>query len=281
MSRLLIALLALSVVACDDKVPEGAVATVDGHKVLQTTFDSYVARHGQGALEPGQRAELLDQAINVQVLAQQALRDKLDQDPQVAGDIELQRQMRLANAVLRKHLDANPITDEAIAAEYAERTAKLREPEYKARHILVPSEAEARAVIKLLDRGRSFAGLAKAQSIDPGSAKDGGDLGWFTKGTMVAPFAEATAALDEGRYTKEPVRTQFGYHVILLEDTRMREPPPLESVSEQLRGALQERAVEAYINGLRGAAKIVKREEPAAAPTTTATPAAAPASATG
>jgi len=283
MSRPLVALLlALSLVACKDRVPDDALATVDGHQLRRATFDSYLARHSQEQIDEAQQAQLLDQAINVQVLAQEALRLKLDRDPKVAGDIELQRQMRLANAAIRQHLEANPVTDAALAAEYETRAAKLREPEYKARHILVPSEAEARDVIRLLERGSSFQRLAKARSIDPGSASQGGDLGWFTAGTMVAPFAQAAAALDKGKFTKQAVRTQFGFHVILLEDQRMREAPPLESIAEQLRGALQERTVEAYINGLRGAAKIVKREaEPAAVPANATAPPAAPATAAG
>lgn len=283
-TALLLATLALALVAGCERIPPDAVAVVDDKPIKRYTFDAYVARHSQQEVTAEQRDQLLDQAINVQVLAQEALRQKLDHEPAVAGDIEVMRMMRLANALLRQHMTDHPITEEALQAEYTRRTAKFREPEFRARHVLVPSEAEARDVVKQLERGVKFDRLARARSIDPGSAKQGGDLGWFTAGTMVAPFSEAVVALQKGKYTKAPVQTQFGWHVILKEDERMREPPPFESVREQLQGTLQEKVAEEFINGLREKAKVRKREavvdaaaptaEPAEAPTTApATPA--------
>lgn len=282
-ATLLLATLALALVAGCERVPPDAVAVVNDKPIKRYTFDAYVARHSQQELSEAQRAQLLDQAINVQVLAQEALRQKLDYDPAVAGDIEVLKMMRLANALLRKHMADNPVTEEALRAEYAKRTAKMREPEYHARHVLVPSEAEARDVIKQLDRGVKFERLAKTRSIDQGSAINGGDLGWFTAATMVAPFTNAVVALEKGKYTKVAVQTQFGWHVILKEDERMREPPALESVREKLEGALQEQVAEAFINGLREKAKVRKREAvaDAAAPVPAETPATAPAAPTG
>lgn len=281
-ATLLLATLALALVAGCERVPPDAVAVVNDKPIKRYTFDAYVARHAQQELSDEQRGQLLDQAINVQVLAQEALRQKLDYDPSVAGDIEVLKMMRLANALLRKHMTDHPITEEALRAEYERRTAKFREPEYRARHVLVPSEAEARDVIKQLDRGVKFDRLAKSRSIDQGSAVNGGDLGWFTRTTMVATFTDAMLALENGKYTKTPVQSQFGWHVILKEDERMREPPAFEQVREQLEGGLQEQTVEAYINGLREKAKIRKREAVAdvALPLVTpATPAEAPATA--
>jgi peptidyl-prolyl cis-trans isomerase C len=285
-TALLLATLALALVAGCERIPPDAVAVVDDKPIKRYTFDAYVARHSQQEVSAEQRGQLLDQAINVQVLAQEALRQKLDHEPAVAGDIEVMRMMRLANAVLRQHMTANPVTEEALRAEYERRTVKVRETEYRARHVLVPSEAEARDVIKQLDRGTKFDRLARTRSTDPGSAKEGGDLGWFTAGTMVAPFSEAVVALPKGKYTKAPVQTQFGWHVILKEDERTREPPPFESVREQLEGSLQEKVAEAYINGLREKAKVRKRETvaEAAAPATApaaASPATAPAAPAG
>jgi peptidyl-prolyl cis-trans isomerase C len=275
-AALLLATLALALVAGCERIPPDAVAVVDDKPIKRYTFDAYVARHAQQEVSAEQRGQLLDQAINVQVLAQEALRQKLDHEPAVAGDIEVMRMMRLANAVLRQHMTEHPVTEEALRAEYEKRTANYREPEFRARHVLVPSEAEARDVIKQLDRGVKFDRLARTRSTDPGSARQGGDLGWFTAGTMVAPFSDAVVALEKGKYTKAPVQTQFGWHVILKEDERMREPPAFESVREQLEGALQEQVAEAYINGLREKAKVRKREA-AAAPAEA--PAAAPATA--
>ena len=278
---LLIAATIVAIAACQ-KMPEDAVALVDGHPLKKATFDSYLARHDQAQLDEAAKAQLLDQAVNMQLLAHDALRQRLDQDPKVAGDLELQRAMRLANAAMRKHLEVNPVSDEALQKEYAARTAKYTELEYHARHILVPSEAEARDVIKQLDRGANFAKLARGRSIDPGSAKNGGDLGWFTAGTMVPQFSAAVVELPKGKHSKLPVQTQFGFHVILVEDQRQQTPPPFEQVRAQLEGSLQEKTAEAYINGLRGAAKIVKRgEEAAAAPASAAAPATAAAPAAG
>ena len=236
-SALALATLALVLVAGCERIPPDAVAVVDDKPIKRYTFDAYVARHAQGReVSAEQRGQLLDQAVNVQVLAQEALR-----------------------------------------AEYAKRTAKMREIEYQARHVLVPSEAEARDVIKQLDRGVKFDRLARTRSTDPGSAKDGGELGWFTAGTMVAPFSDAVVKLEKGKFTRDPVQTQFGWHVILKEDERMREPPAFESVREQLEGALQEQVAEAFINGLREKAKVRKRDAAVAAPA----PAAATAAPTG
>lgn len=272
--RSMLALTALALLGACQQMPDDSVALVDGHPLRKSTFDSYLARHDQQQLNDETKAQLLDQAINMQVLAQDALRQKLDQDPKVAGDLELQRAMRLANAAMRKHLEDNPVTEEALQKEYAARTARYTEIEYKARHILVPSEAEAKELIRQLDRGGNFARLARTKSIDPGSAKDGGDLGWFTANTMVPQFAQAVTQLAKGKHSKQPVATQFGFHVILVEDQRQQTPPPLDSVRQQLEASLQEKTAEAYINGLRGAVKIVKRDEkPAVAPASGAAPA--------
>lgn len=278
--RILLALTALALLGACQKMPDDSVALVDGHPLRKATFDSYLARHDQQQLSDETKAQLLDQAINMQVLAQDALRQKLDQDPKVAGDLELQRAMRLANAAMRKHLEDNPVTEEALQKEYAARTARYTEIEYKARHILVPSEAEAKELIRQLDRGGNFARLARTKSIDSGSAKDGGDLGWFTANTMVPQFAQAVTQLAKGKHSKQPVATQFGFHVILVEDQRQQTPPPLESVRQQLEASLQEKTAEAYINGLRGAVKVVKRDEKPAVAATPAT-VAAPASGAG
>lgn len=274
-NALLLALATLALIACQ-KMPDDSIALVDGQPLRKSTYEAYISRHDPSQIDEAAKAQLLDQAINMKLLAHDALRQRLDQDPKVAGDLDLQRSMRLANAAMRKHFEDNPVTAEALQAEYAARSARYNETEYKARHILVPSEAEAKDIIRKLGAKQDFAKLARLHSIDPGSAKDGGDLGWFTAGAMVPQFSQAVMQLEKGKYSKAPVATQFGFHVILLEDQRQQVPPPFESVRAQLEAALQEKAAEAYINGLRGAAKIVKRDEqPAAAPATAATPATA------
>ncbi|HEY8097681.1 MAG TPA: peptidylprolyl isomerase, partial [Methylobacter sp.] len=128
--------------------------------------------------------------------------------------------------------------------------------EYKASHILVKTEEEAKKLIAELDKGADFAKLANKHSLDAKESQNGGDLGWFSAGQMVAPFSEAVAALEKGKYTKEPVKTQFGYHVILKEDSRALTPPPLEAVKEQLTPFLQRKKVQGMIEGLRKQAKV-------------------------
>ena len=125
----------------------------------------------------------------------------------------------------------------------------------RARHILVKTEPEAKEIIAELDKGADFATLAKDQSTGP-SAAQGGDLGWFSANQMVAPFSEAVIALENGKYTSEPVKTQFGWHVIIREDSRDQTPPSFESVKEQMRPAVQREKIQQYIDGLRKTAKV-------------------------
>jgi len=275
-----LALLSFALLGCE-RIPPDAVAVVNDRPIKRYTFDAYLARLGQQEITDQQRLELLEQAIDLQVLSQEALRHKLDYDPAVAGELEVLRMSRLANALLRKHFDEHPITEDALRAEYARQAATLSVTEYRARHVLVPSEAEAREVVRQLDRGAKFERLARIRSTDAGSAAKGGDLDWFTPDMMVKPFSDAVIALEKGKYTKQPLQTQFGWHVIFKEGERVREPPPFDTLREQIQGRLQQQSVETYINALRGEAKILKRDKvmaTAAATDPADDPAGAPAS---
>jgi peptidyl-prolyl cis-trans isomerase C len=162
----------------------------------------------------------------------------------------------LTQADVQNFIKANPVTDAEIKAEYDSKVAGENGIEYKARHILVKTEAEANKIIAELDKGADFAKLANKNSLDAKESQNGGDLGWFVAGQMVAPFSEAVAKLEKGKYTKTPVQTQFGYHVILREDSRTQTPPPLASVKEQLMPYLQRKKVQAMVEGLRKQAKV-------------------------
>ena len=153
-------------------------------------------------------------------------------------------------------MKANPVTDAEIKAEYDSKVAGENGTEYKARHILVKTEAEAKKLIAELDKGADFAKLANKHSLDAKESQNGGDLGWFVAGQMVAPFSEAVAKLEKGKYTKTPVQTQFGWHVILREDSRAQTPPSLESVKEQLMPYLQRKKVQTMVETLRKQAKV-------------------------
>lgn len=257
---------ALAAAACgkkDEPAAGSELAVVNGKPISEQVFNLYLERRtggGQFELGEDQRRELLEQVINIELLAQDAVNAKLDQEARVAGELAIQRTTLLAQAAIRHHLEMNPISDEALKAEYEKRLPELAQKEYKARHILLRSEEEAREVIRALDKGADFTKLARTRSIEPGAAQSGGELGWFSPNRMVKPFADAVVALEPGKYSKEPVQTQFGWHVVLSEGSRDVPAPSFEEMREQLRGALQNQAIEAYINQLRGAAKIDIRQ---------------------
>jgi peptidyl-prolyl cis-trans isomerase C len=158
--------------------------------------------------------------------------------------------------LISNHLaKVSPVTDEEIKREFDKRHAGAAEKEYRARHILVEREDEAKAIIEQLGKGARFEDLAK-QSKDPGSAQQGGDLDWNTAETFVREFSDAMVALEKGKFTPQPVRTQFGFHVIRLDDVRVALPPPMGQVAPQIRQELERARIEKLQVDLRGAAKI-------------------------
>jgi peptidyl-prolyl cis-trans isomerase C len=193
-------------------------------------------------------------------------------EEQVIQDFWLQREI------------AKKVTPEKMKARYEERLKSMpTEEEIHARHILVATEDEAKAIITDLKKGASFDKLAKEKSTDKASGAEGGDLGWFKKTDMVKEFADSAFALNKGALTETPVKTQFGYHVILLEDRRQAPPPSFDELSEQIREELARETVTAMLAQLRTGAKIEKfnidgsKPQPAAAPATPSVPGATPA----
>ena len=228
-----------------------AVAMVNGQPISQAQLEAYTARRGPQA----NPEDLVNDLISMELLAQAAIRDGLDREPKVAGELASQRTALLAQAAVRARLESGAITDEQVATEYERFKAEDLGEELHARHILVEDEALARDLVKQLDDGAEFEALAREHSKD-GSAENGGDLGWFEQDMMVEPFGERAAALEPGAYTKEPVQTRFGWHVIQLVERRAAEAPPLEQVSEEIRGYLQSQMVERWVNELREAAEV-------------------------
>ena len=149
----------------------------------------------------------------------------------------------------------NPISDAELKAEYEAIKAKLGNTEYKARHILVKNEEDAKVIIVNLKKGAKFEELAK-QSIDPGSKDNGGDLGWASAGNFVKPFSDALTSLSKGKYTEAPVKSEFGYHVILLEDSRPLNVPPFDEIKPRLAQQAQAQQINKMVDGLRAKAKI-------------------------
>jgi len=223
-------------VHAEDK-PDAVVAKVGDVEIHQSDLDLAVANlDPQLAQLPDDQKKVaaLSAAIDVKLLAQDAIAEKLDQTAEFKKRMQYLADRELHNAYFKKHV-VDTVTDEEVKARYDKEVAALpKQEEVHARHILVKTEDEAKDVIKQLDAGKNFADLAKEKSTDPNKA-DGGDLGYFTKGRMVKEFEVAAFALEKGTYTKTPVKTDFGYHVILVEDKRDAPPPAFDQVKDQVR----------------------------------------------
>lgn len=233
-------------------------ARVNGVAIDQSLVDAYKQRRPAGRSD-GEVSEdrLVEELIIQQLLANQAVSEGLDKDPAVVAELEVVRRGLLAGKALEAHLAQNPVTEEQMRAEYDKLVANMAGTEYKARHILVPTEEEGNAVVAELDAGADFAELAKSKSTGP-SGKNGGELGWFGPNQMVQPFSEAVAGMEKGTYTKQPVQTQFGWHVILLEDTRDAAPPAYEDLKDRIRTLIEQRTTQAYMVSLRQDALVEK-----------------------
>lgn len=235
-----------------------AEATVNGVAITQAQVDVVIKQRAGGQpVPPEARKGLVDNLVLQSVVAQEAEKLGLEKSPEFLNQMETVRQSALANAYVEDWIKKNPVTDEMVKAEYERLKAAESGTEYKARHILVEQEADAKAIIASLKKTpAAFEKLAKDKSRDSGSKAAGGDLGWFDTQRMVPEFGAAVSKLEKGKFTEEPVKTQFGYHVILLEDTRAIAPPPFDSVKPQLSQQLQQQNIKKQIDALKAAAKI-------------------------
>lgn len=251
---LLIAASILSTSACAET---DATSKDDGVSaaVQAEMLDLYISNRTRGAVEnvtAEQRQQLAGELDDLRLMAKKAEEQGLADKPNVAAQVELQRLSVLTSALAGEYLKNNPVTDADVQAEYELRFSSAQGEQYKARHILVETQDDATAIIAQLDGGADFAELAKEKSTGP-SGPNGGDLGWFTPESMVKPFSDAVVALENGAYTSAPVQTQFGWHVILREDSRVPEPPALDEVRDRLKPAAEQRKLQAYLDGLRAA----------------------------
>jgi peptidyl-prolyl cis-trans isomerase C len=233
------------------------IATVNGQKISKAQFELYMQTIEHQAGQPipeAQKSLVLDQYIGMRLAAAEAEKAGIAKQPEVADQLDFARLNIIVDAALEKYLEDHPVADEEIRPEYDAQVAALPR-EYHARHILVADKATAEAITKQIAGGADFAKIAKQKSTD--SSKDtGGDLGWFTLETMVEPFANAVAALQPGEMTTEPVQSQFGWHVIKLEETRASVAPPFENVKDRVKMMVQRKKLQAYLDGLRADAKI-------------------------
>jgi peptidyl-prolyl cis-trans isomerase C len=237
------------------------VATIDGTPISRLEYEIYLKSLLQGRpnteLTAEQRGQVLDELINMQVLASQGLKDGVDKDPDVAGRLDVVRMRVLADSESQKYLKDKEPTDAELHAEYDTAIQSMDKTEYHARHILVASKELADQAIKKIKGGAKFEDVAKTQSTD-GSKTNGGDLGWFTLTRMAKPFGDAVKTLKKGEMTQEPVQTQFGWHVIKLEDTRETAPPPFDQVKQQVNNGVIQKKLQTYVDGLKKTAKIDK-----------------------
>ena len=252
---LLFILTSLPVLAADKK--DGVIATVNGTKITASMLEQYQKTRGfiQNVDKKQQTQLMIEELINREVLYQEGIKNGIDKTAEVQKQFELLKKNIVAGASLRKAADVAKISEKELKAEYEKQKKRLATKEYKASHILLENENDAKKVISMLNKGDNFAELAKNKSTGP-SATHGGDLGWFKPQEMVPPFAAAVATLKNNEYTKTPVKTDFGYHVILRVDAREIDAPPFEQLKEQLKMRVQNLQVEQYIKSLRQKAKI-------------------------
>ncbi|HUX73843.1 MAG TPA: peptidylprolyl isomerase [Steroidobacteraceae bacterium] len=237
------------------------VAVVNGTPISRIDYDFYVKSLTGGKspaqLTAQQQGLVLDEMISMQLMAAQAVKDGLDKNQETAAQIEVARMHLLADAESRKYLQGKAPTDQELHAEYASAIAGMDKTEYRARHILVASQALAQELTKKIKAGADFAQLAKTESIDP-SKTNGGELGWFDVSRMVKPFADAVESLKKGEVTPQPVQTQYGWHIIQLEDTRPVTPPPFDQVKQQVGNRVIQKKLQAYVAQLKKTAVIQK-----------------------
>jgi peptidyl-prolyl cis-trans isomerase C len=234
------------------------VATVNGKAIPSSKVDQIVKQvvaQGKQADSPQLREAIKKDLINREVLIQEADKQGIATRPEVKMQLDNARQSIIINAMLAEYMKKNPVKDTEAKAEYDKYKAQMGDKEYRARHILVPTEEEAKAVIAKLKTGAKFEELAKQQSKD-GSAANGGDLDWASPANYVPEFSKAMVALQKGAISETPVKTQYGYHVIKLEDTRAAKVPPFEEVKQQVTESLQQRKLQAFREELMKKAKI-------------------------
>lgn len=238
--------------------PSGPIATVNGVAIPQQRGELLMReRTQQGQPDsPQLRAAVRDELVNREIISQEAVKSGLTKKAELQNELELVRQTVVVQAYLREHIRTHPITDAEIQKEYDRLKAELGDREYKARHILVGTEDEAKSVIGELKKGAKFDDLAKKLSKDEGTKAKGGDLDWQPPGTFDKDFANAMAKLAKGKYSETPVKTRFGFHVIQLDDSRAAQHPPVAEVKANLTQKLQRTRIEGLIAELRAKAKV-------------------------
>jgi len=235
-----------------------AVATVNGVAVPQARMDALLQQQGERGMPDNEqtRAMVREELINRELLAQEAQRTGITKGQEVQAQLDLARQQIVVGAYIRDSLRRKPITDADLQKEYERLKSHAGSKEYKARHILLETEEQANSMIEQLKKGGKFEDLASKNSKDSGSAPRGGDLDWNVPGTFDPQFSGAMVKLEKGKYTEQPVRTRFGFHVIQLDDVRDVKFPALSEVKPRIQQTLVQHRIEELVKALRAKAKI-------------------------
>lgn len=251
-------LLATPVAYAADPLPASTPIAVVNGKEIPAVYGEIMKREmlAQGQPDNAQlQSKIRESLISLELLSRAAIEKGLDKDPMLTAAIDIQRKNTYARVYLEDYVKTHPITEAEIQAEYDKAKASASSTEYHARHILVKTEDDAKKVMAELNKAK-FADVAKKYSLDTGSAKNGGDLNWADPKAFVKEFSDALVALKKGETTKTPVKTQFGYHIIKLENTRPTKIPPLAEVKSQVQKQLQQKRVSDAITAARTSAKV-------------------------
>lgn len=235
------------------------LAVVNGEAIPQARYDFFIKQFEEVGRPktPELEAQVKEELIRRAVFEQEAKKLKLEDSQAFKEEMALARQTFLIRALFQKHQKDNPITDKAIKAEYDKFVEQQKGFEYQSAHILVEKEEEAKAIIADLKKDFSkFEAIAKEKSKDPGSGAKGGDLGWQRAETYVPEFAEALTKLEKGKFTQEPVKTEYGWHILHLKDKRESKPPTLDALKPQIEQHLAQQQLAEFQEKLYKAAKI-------------------------
>ena len=238
------------------------VAIVNGAPINRDFFDFYAkgvaGKNSITDLTPEQKQQALDTLIRAKVIEQEANKEGLDKDAATSSLLELARLNVLQQAVSDRYLKDKKPTEQEARAEYETQVGQLAHQEYHVDHILVATEQFARKLIGELEKGANFSELAKRESMDP-SKPNGGDIGWLTPDRIMKPFADAMVSLKKGEYTHKPVQTQYGWHIIRVDDVRDVQPPAFDQVHQRLDQVVQAKKFKAFTDGLMKNAQIEKK----------------------
>lgn len=258
-NRLALAIAAATLTTSVFAAPAGTIATVNGVAIPSSKADLFVKEvtaRGQQKDTPELRAQVKDELIKNEVVYQEAIKKGVDKNPEALAQLEMLKQRIVIGAFVNSYVKANPISDSDLRKEYDKIKANFAGKEFKARHILVATEAEAKAILADLKKGKKFDEIAQAKSMDKGSAAKGGDLGWANPNSFVKEFGTALAALPKGKTTETAVKTQFGYHIIKLDDVREAKGPSFEEVKGELAQQMQGQQVQKMVEDLVKKAKV-------------------------